>query len=150
MADPFVPADFSVPETLRIGDLCLEPLGPEHNQRDHEAWMSSIDHIHTLPGFRSGEWDWPVEMSAEQNLADLEMHARHFEERAGFTYTVLDGDEVVGCVYLYPSDEPRFDAHVRSWVRESHAESDTVVREAVTAWLDDSWPFSTAQYAPRP
>ena len=29
-------------------------------------------------------------MTLAENLADLEMHARHFADRRGFTYTVLD------------------------------------------------------------
>ena len=149
MSDPFVPADFEVPRSLEIGGLRLEPLGPEHNERDHAAWMSSIDHIHTLPGFRPGEWAWPTAMTLEQNLEDLERHARDFEARVGFTYSVLDGDEVVGCVYLYPSDDPDSDADVRSWVTERRADRDIAVWEAVSAWLDDAWPFTRSRYAPR-
>lgn len=149
MTEPFVPSDFPVPRSLETTGLRFEPLGPEHNERDHTAWMSSIDHIQATPGFQSPERDWPAEMPLEQNLKDLEMHARHFEERSGFTYSVLDGDEVIGCVYIYPSDQPGFDADVRSWVTQSRAESDAVVWEAVSAWLDDSWPFSHSQYAPR-
>ena len=43
-------------------------------------------------------------MSLAENLADLEMHERDFENRAGFTYTVLDPEsgDVIGCVYIYP------------------------------------------------
>ena len=149
MVEPFVPRDFPVPSSLEIGGLRFEPLGPEHNERDHAAWMSSIDHIHTIPGFRPEEREWPVEMSLDQNLRDLEMHARHFAERVGFTYSILDGDDIVGCVYIYPSQEPDSDADVRSWVRKSHADSDTAVWAAVSAWLDESWPFTNPQYAPR-
>ncbi len=57
--------------------------------------MSSLDHIHSTPGFEESEWPRP--MSLEANLADLERHARDFTDRAGFTYSVLDGDEVIGC-----------------------------------------------------
>lgn len=149
MADPFVPSDFAVPRSLEIGGLRLEPLGPEHNERDHAAWMSSMDHIHTLPGFRPGEWEWPTEMTLEQNLDDLERHARDFEDRVGFTYSVLDGDQVVGCVYIYPGEQSGFDAHVRSWVRASHADHDVEVWEAVSVWLDDSWPFTSPLFAAR-
>ncbi len=149
MADPFVPPDFVVPVSLEIGGLHLEPLGPEHNESDHEAWMSSTDHIHTLPGFRPGEREWPIEMSLEQNLDDLERHARDFTEHVGFTYSVLDGDDVVGCVYIYPSEQSEVDAHVRSWVTERHAEHDVVVWEALSVWLDESWPFASVEYAPR-
>ena len=73
VAATFVPDDFEVPLELSTDRFRLEPLGPEHNERDHEAWMSSIDHIRATPGFPDGKW--PTEMSAEQNLADLVRHA---------------------------------------------------------------------------
>jgi len=34
----------------------MEPLGPQHNERDHDAWMSSIDHIRQTPDFPDGSW----------------------------------------------------------------------------------------------
>ncbi len=47
-------------------------------------------------------------MSLEENLVDLERHARDFVDRTGFTYTVLDpDDDVIGCVYLYPAARRR-------------------------------------------
>jgi hypothetical protein len=33
---------------------------------------------------------WPDNRSLEDNLRDLQAHADDFENRAGFTYTVLD------------------------------------------------------------
>lgn len=144
--EPFVPEDFQVPVGFEGSGFCLEPLGPEHNERDHAAWMSSIDHIRSTPGFE--RWNWPVPMSLEQNLEDLEEHARDFEQRRGFTYSILDGDEVIGCLYIYPSDR-RDAAHVRSWVRESRADMDRLVWVEVSAWLTEGWPFSTIEYAPR-
>lgn len=143
----FVPAGFSVPKHLAGPGFHLEPLGPEHNERDHEAWMSSIDHIQATPGF--ADWDWPEPMSLQDNLGDLEGHANDFEQRRGFTYSVLDGDEVIGCVYIYPSRDPDYDASVRSWVRASHAEMDEVLWRTVSDWLADGWPFSAVLYAPR-
>lgn len=149
MAVRFVPDDFEVPTSL-VGDgFRLEPLGPEHNQRDHQAWTSSIDHIRATPGFDRPEATWPVPMSLVDNLADLQMHARHFAERSGFTYTVLDGDNVIGCVYIYPSVGPGFDAEVRSWVTARRAEMDVAVWEAVSAWLEQAWPFSHPLYEAR-
>ena len=84
-----------------------------------------MEHIHATPGF-AGE-SWPHAMTLAENLADLEMHARHFRERRGFTYTVLERStgEVIGCVYIYPvgtpdadrsSDPSEHDASVRSWI----------------------------------
>lgn len=146
---PFVPGDFEPPTGLAIGRLRLEPLGPEHNERDYAAWTSSTDHIRSSPGF-GPERSWPREMSLEENLDDLERHARDFSERAGFTYTVLDGDDdVVGCLYVYPADNGFHDARVLSWVRSSHAELDALVRRAVADWLgSDAWPFARPLYEP--
>ena len=85
----------------RIGFL-LEPLGPQHNEDDYEAWSSSIEHIRATPGYADGRWPRP--MTLEENRADLERHARDFAARSGFTYTVLDPSDrgVIGCVYIYP------------------------------------------------
>jgi hypothetical protein len=35
--------------------LRLEPLGPQHNQSDHAAWMSSIEHIRSTPGYPTAD-----------------------------------------------------------------------------------------------
>ena len=145
--DPIVPADFEVPQSFEGPGFRLEPLGPEHNERDHEAWMSSMAHIRATPGF--DDWDWPVPMSLERNLDDLVDHARDFGERSGFTYSILDGEDVIGCLYMYPSRRPGHDIEVRSWVRESRAGMDDVVWNSVSAWIEESWPFTNPYYAPR-
>jgi len=155
-AEPFVPADFAVPDGLEAGEFRLEPLGPRHNAADYAAWTASIEHIRATPGF--GERSWPHEMSLADNLRDLERHARDFAERRGFTYTVLStgtGD-VIGCVYIYPprgqgadGGEGRLRASVESWVRADHAALDPVLHDAVVTWLERDWPFDSLQYAPR-
>ena len=144
--NPFVPADFAVPDGLVTPLFRLEPLGPEHNERDYAAWTSSIEHIHSSPGFESSRW--PHEMTLEENLRDLEGHARDFAERTGFTYSVLepDGDDVIGCVYVYPDREGVHGARVRSWVRADRAELDASLRRAVSAWLAADWPFASVEY----
>lgn len=147
MTEPFVPADFAVPTSFEGDGFRLEPLGPEHNERDHEAWMSSIDHIRSTPGFE--DRDWPEPMSLSANLADLERHAQDFAERTGFTYSVLDADEVIGCVYIYPTGTGTGGALVTSWVRESRAGMDVVVWRDVAAWIAEQWPFTTVRYAAR-
>jgi hypothetical protein len=101
----FVPDGFAVPRELVAEEFRLEPLGPQHNAGDYEAWTSSIEHIRATPGFEGRPWPDP-EMTPEQNLADLRRHAEDFAQRSGFTYTVLDSDggTIIGCVYIYPSD----------------------------------------------
>ncbi len=85
----FVAEAFEPPRGLATDLFTLEPLGPEHNERDHAAWSSSIEHILASPGY-GPDSSWPHEMSLDENLADLDRHARDFAERSGFTYSVLD------------------------------------------------------------
>ena len=146
---PFVPSDFVVPLALATDAFRLEPLGPQHNDSDHEAWSSSMEHIHATPGWEASSW--PKELTLEENLRDLQGHADDFEQRTGFTYTVLDpatGD-VLGCVYIYPDRTGEHDARVSSWVRASRPELDVQLWRAVTAWLADAWPFERVDYAAR-
>ena len=147
MADPFVPDDFEPPVGFEGDGFQLEPLGPKHNERDHEAWMSSIEHIRATPGWQDSKW--PTPMSLEQNLGDLEGHDRDFRERTGFTYSVLDGEAVIGCLYIYPSKDGRYDVRVSSWVRASRSEMDVPVWRAVSGWLTSDWPFERPEYASR-
>lgn len=134
----------------------LEPLGPEHNERDHAAWMSSIEHIRATAGYDdhpSNDDPWPIPMTLAENRADLVRHAKDFAECAGFTYTVLDPAtrDVIGCVYLYPpSTDGAHDVEVRSWVRASHAGLDRELWSEVSSWLAaDVWPFERPAYAAR-
>jgi hypothetical protein len=149
-ARPFVPGDFSVPGELVTAQFRLEPLGPQHNAGDYEAWMSSVDHIRATPGFEGRPWPDPG-MTPEQNLGDLQRHAEEFAQRSGFTYTVLDpgSGRVIGCVYIYPSAGADGAADVRSWVRADRAGLDVAVHDAVSAWLASAWPFTAVSYAPR-
>jgi len=149
MTHAFVPSEFEVPTGFNGPGFRLEPLGPQHNERDHNAWMSSIEHIHSTPGFRPPV-EWPAPMSLEANLADLDGHARDFESRDGFTYSILDGDDVIGCLYIYPSSTPGRDASVSSWVRASRAEMDVVVYRSLSTWIGEAWPFESPDYAARP
>ncbi|MFC5884404.1 N-acetyltransferase [Kitasatospora sp. CM 4170] len=147
---PLVPADFAVPRTLVAEGFRLEPLGEQHNESDHAAWTSSIEYIRADAGFTGG---WPPAggMTPEQNLADLRRHAADFEQRRGFTYTVLepDADVVVGCVYIYPDRADPSVTKVCSWVRADRAELDAVLRRTVSAWLAESWPLREVRYSPR-
>ncbi len=145
----FVPADFEVPPGLETSRFVLEPLGPEHNAQDYDAWTTSMDHIAETPGYPDGSW--PREMTRDENRADLQRHADDFRSRKGFTYTVLDpaSRDVIGCVYIYPLPNSDHDACTLSWVRESHAHLDTPLWRAVSDWLDSDWPFASVEYAPR-
>lgn len=147
MTSSFVPPEFEVPLTLECEYFVLEPLAPQHNDRDFKAWNSSIEHIRNTPGFPNGRW--PYEMSLEENLNDMQRHNDDFVARRGFTYTVLDGDEIIGCVYIYPAKKSTYDVEVSSWVTDSRAELDSVLWNTVSKWLVESWPFERVLYEPR-
>jgi hypothetical protein len=144
----FVPPEFDVPLGFETSEFVLEPLGPEHNDSDYDAWTSSMAHIAATPGFAGGTW--PREMTSEENRSDLQRHADDFRARMGFTYTVLDpgSRDVIGCVYIYPQGDSGSHASVLSWVRKSHAHLDAALWRAVSEWLAD-WPFDRVEYAPR-
>ncbi len=146
---PFVPDSFSPPAGLDTQAFRLRPLGPEHNASDYAAWTSSMEHIRVTPGWLGQTW--PHEMTPAQNMGDLVRHADDFVARRGFTYTVLepDADVVIGCVYIYPTDDAGFDARCRSWVRADVAPLDAVLYGAVRSWLAAAWPFQRVDYAPR-
>jgi hypothetical protein len=88
-------------------------------------------------------------MTLDENRADLERHARDFAARSGFTYTVLDPSDrdVIGCVYIYPDKKGDDDVVVMSWVRATHAGLDGALRELVSRWLAQAWPFERVSYA---
>ena len=148
-AAPFVPPDFMPPASLTTPLFRLEPLGPQHNVADYAAWTSSIEHIRRTPGYPDGKW--PDGRSIDDNLRDLRRHADDFEQRRGFTYTVLDSGtgDVIGCVYIYPDATQPGRATVQSWVRASRAELDVPLWRAVSTWLAATWPFESVDYGQR-
>jgi GNAT superfamily N-acetyltransferase len=146
---PFVPAGFVVPPAPATELFRLEPLGPQHNEPDYQAWSSSVEHIKATPGWETSSW--PDERGIDDNLRDLQGHADDFENRLGFTYTVLDPatENVIGCVYIYPAKSEEHDARVHSWVTVSRAELDVPLWETVGDWLATAWPFERVDYAER-
>ncbi|NHZ70913.1 MAG: N-acetyltransferase [Proteobacteria bacterium] len=147
MTTPFVPEDFVVPTEFTCAEFSMEPLGAQHNERDHGAWTSSVEHIRATPGFE--ESDWPEAMSLEANLSDLVSHANDFGNGTGFTYSIVDGADVIGCLYIYPTAENDHDASVRSWVTAARSDMDIVVWRDVSTWLRAHWPFENPLYAAR-
>jgi hypothetical protein len=142
-SEEFVPVDFDPPTSLSTDRFRLEPLGPQHNEADHAAWTSSIEHIRSTPGYGDGSWPPLGGMTLEENLSDLRRHSDDFARGAGYTFTVLDPDDndVIGCVYLYPSASGQWDVTVRSWVRADRSGLDVLLADAVSRWLATDWPW---------
>jgi hypothetical protein len=142
--EAFVPLGFAPPTSFVTDRFRLEPLVPRHNDADHTAWTSSIEHIRATPGYPAGDWPPSDGMSLEANLSDLRRHAADFAAGKGFTFTVLDpadSEVVIGCVYLYPSTSATHDVSVQSWVRADRADLDIPLADAVAEWIASEWPW---------
>ena len=61
----FVPDGFVPPAGLAAASFRLEPLGPQHNESDYDAWSSSIEHIRATPGYPDRQLAAPDDARAE-------------------------------------------------------------------------------------
>lgn len=50
-------------------------------------------------------------------------------------------NDVIGCVYLYPSASEEWDVTVQSWVRADRSGLDMPLADAVARWLATDWPW---------
>ena len=147
---PLVPDDFQVPEILQTDRLRLRPLAIHDAVKDFDAVASSEERLRSVydPG---GEW--PSGLTLEQNIIELGWHQTEFQLRTSFAYTVvsLDGSEVLGCVYIYPSPRPEYDAQVTMWVRQSRVAEglDEHLFDTVESWIATHWPFTNPAYPGR-
>lgn len=147
----FVPAEFTVPDTLENENFRIRMLTVNDVEKDYDAVMTSLDHLQEM--FLK-VWNWPTkDLTLEQDLIDLGWHQKEFQMRQSFAYTVVSIDEhqVLGCVYIDPSYKSGFDAEVYMWVRASEVENglDAILFGTVEKWISDDWPFDKVAYPGR-
>lgn len=148
---PFVADDFQVPVLVEAPGFKLVPLGPELVDIDFAAYMSSIEHLQKT-FTRSTAWPHK-DVSAADAMKDMQTEQARFEKRTSFAYAVLppDGSRERGCVYVYPSEVPGYDAVVTMWVTQ--AEYDAGFDAELYAWAKDwiakEWPFAKVAYPGR-
>ena len=153
MAKKLVPKDFAVPEVLETDKFCLRMLTTNDADKDYDAVITSIDHLQKMNVFGPSN-RWPATgITFDQDLRDLGWHQKEFQNKTSFAYTVmsLDEEECLGCVYIYPSKNPEYDAIVMLWVRQSEAAKglDGVLYSTVKNWVHDQWPFKKVAYPGR-
>ena len=158
---PYFPPDRPVPAGFQTKHVVLEPLRPEHVQRDYEAVMESREQLRLWEGN-----DWPADdFTVADNLQDLERHWQEHQARIAFTYTVLDPARRVclGCVYLRPLHEllpanpgqlagvAEDETLVRFWLRTSYLQGDLQghLLRALMQWLNSQWAFSRVLFETR-
>jgi len=147
---PIVPANFEIPQLVETARLRLRPLTINDAVKDYDAVMSSEERLRTV--FRP-DGEWPLGLTLEQDIIELGWHQTEFQMRSSFAYTVvsLDESEVLGCVYIYPTQVPDFDVEITMWVRQTRVDEglDQHLFETVVTWIDDCWPFSNPAYPGR-
>ncbi len=147
----FIPDTFEPPVLVEADGFKLRPLGPDLVDIDYQAYMSSIEHLQKT---FTRNTSWPrADLTAEDALLDMQTEQARFQNRASFAYAVLtpDGSRERGCVYVYPSAKPGYDAVIRLWVtqREYDAGFDALLFQWVQTWIETEWPFSSAAFPGR-
>jgi hypothetical protein len=152
---PFVPGSYLPPRRYRSVRFTAEVLSPYFAAQDYAAVKTSADAIRHVFGPDNG---WPAAtMSFAENLADLERHAREFEERTRFAYALLspDGDRYLGCFYLRPTrnapHQAAYDAEAFFWLSALANRGDLAERvlEDLQIWLKAAWPFRAVAFPGR-
>lgn len=149
--NPFITADFKIPETFQNEHFRIRMLTVNDVVKDYDAVMSSIDHLQGVFGPNS---KWPSKnLSFEQDLIDLGWHQKEFQIRSSFTYTVvsLDESKVVGCLYIFPTKKGDYNASITMWVRASEVDNglDSILFDSVKKWISEEWPFKKVAYPGR-
>ena len=144
-----IPKDFTPPQKLRTRYFMLRPLTINNVIKDFEAVMSSVDHLKGLMD-QSG---WPTELTIEENLIDLGWHQREFTLGHSFAYTVLSLDEkdCLGCSYIYPSENKKYEVEVFYWIRQNRLEDglEDYLGKVLKQWLKTDWPFENVGFPGR-
>lgn len=153
MTKEFIPKDFKIPEVLETDKFRLRMLTVNDVKLDYDAVMTSIEHLQKTQPFGPNH-KWPTkDLTYEQDLIDLGWHQKEFQRRTSFAYTLmnLDETECLGCMYIYPSDNPNYDAVIMMWVRQSEVPNglDEILFSSVKKWIQDKWPFKKVAYPGR-
>ena len=153
MKNKFIPTDYKIPEVLETDRFRLRMLTVKDVKLDYDAVMTSIEHLQKTKPFGANH-KWPTKnLSFEQDLIDLGWHQKEFQKKSSFAFTVMTLDEAkcLGCIYIYPSDNPSYDAITMMWVRQSEVPNglDEILFSIVKKWIQDKWPFNKVAYPGR-
>lgn len=144
-----LPKAFEPPKELQLGVFQLEALGPQHNERDYEAWYSSREQLKGVFGPRNG---WPGEvLSLEQNLEDLKRDYQEFVDKMTFRYAILNLDKTSydGCLYIRPTSAAGYDCRVDLWLKNSKRDLEMLFLPLLREWFAKDWHFTNVAYPGR-
>jgi len=157
---PLLPDGLRPPEAWGGPGWLARPLRLADAEADFAAVMASADR---LRGWMDPDDSWPDGMTLHENRVDLGWHEREFTAGHSYAWTVIEdareGERVLGCCYLYPSDREGFDAMAFWWVRTGSEGLDPALGAAFRALIaglpvtcafpgrDQGWPDWRARAA---
>jgi hypothetical protein len=127
------PKTYTAPRSFSLGEFHFSVLGPDCADEDFRAVISSEAHLTGLFGS-----DWPSGLTWDKNLADLQRHAREFDENFAFAWVVRNPTGgYLGCVYLRPEGLERLARTVFLWlqVSESSVERVADLVQRLKGWM---------------
>lgn len=148
----WLPEDFEHPLLVPVGaHHHLRPIRAADVGLDMPAVMGSQQR---LRGIFGTVWGWPPStITIEEDREDLLHHERKIAAHLSSNDALLDDDEteLLGCVYIDPSEKVRADAEVSWWVRDEYLGTDVEgsLNRLVPKWLASSWPFTSVRYVGR-
>ena len=146
-----VPNHFQVPLSFDTKYFHLEMLNANYVKEDYETIISNINHLKSVFGPHN-DWPWN-NLTIDENHKDLEWHQNEFINRTSFAYAVKysANNEYIGCVYIYPSFDPSYDAMVILWVKrfKNHKNLDELLLSSIKKWIREVWPFKKVVFPGR-
>ena len=152
MTGTWLPPTFEHPLRVEVAPgVHLRPISPDDTPIDMVAVMGNQRMLWEKYG---EEWGWPPsDMTADEDRADLERHAREMVTHESFNFAIMPEDEsaIWGCVYIDPPEggvvPGRVVAEVSWWVvAEAPAHVADAVLAFVPTWLERAWPFEEVRY----
>jgi len=147
----WLPEDWDHPRRVELPTgHHLRPIRAADVDLDMLAVMGSRERLWSIYG---AAWGWPpVSMTREQDAADLQRHADEMETHESFNYALFDEaeTELIGCIYIDPTDLPDADAEISWWVRDEHVgtEVEAALDALVPRWIAADWPLHRPRLGP--
>jgi RimJ/RimL family protein N-acetyltransferase len=114
------------------------------------AVMGSRERLWSIYG---AAWGWPpATMTREEDEEDLQHHEDEIQAQKSFNYALFDDQEteLLGCVYIDPTDLSGADAEISWWVRDEYVGTavEAELDALVPRWIADDWPFVRPRIGP--
>ena len=150
---PWLPENWDHPRRVELPTgHHLRPIRAADVDLDMLAVMGSQERLWSIYG---AAWGWPpVSMTREQDAADMQRHADEMETHESFNYALFDEaeTELIGCVYIDPTDLAGADAEISWWVRNEYVgtEVEAALDALVPRWIAADWPLQLPRFGPPP